>query len=92
MDGGALSEALTQGGFQVGWPVVLAQKVAEGFLGQLKGHPAVAGKQIGGLPRFIVGVDPLSGHPARHPSILKKFIPSRFDLVAQHDCVENNSC
>jgi hypothetical protein len=62
MDGGALSEALTQGGFQVGWPVVLAQKVAEGFLGQLKGHPAVAGKQIHGLARIIVELHPLSWH------------------------------
>jgi hypothetical protein len=35
MDGSALSEALTQGGFQIGRPVILAQKVAEGFLGQL---------------------------------------------------------
>ena len=63
MDGGALSEALAQGGFQVGRPVMLAQKVAKGFLGQLlEGHHAVAGKQIDGLPRFIVELDPLSPH------------------------------
>src|ERR1700730_4886855 len=35
MDVGALSEALAQGGFQVGRPIMIAQKVAEGFLGQL---------------------------------------------------------
>jgi hypothetical protein len=62
MDVGALSEALAQGGFQVGRPVMLAQKVAEGFLGQLlEGHPAVACKQIDGLPRFVVELHPLSG-------------------------------
>jgi hypothetical protein len=55
-------KALTQGGFQVGRPVMLAQKVAKGFLGQvLEGHHAVAGKQIDGLPRFIVELDPLPG-------------------------------
>ena len=60
MDGGALSEALTQGGFQIGRPVMLAQKVPEGFLGQLlEGHHAVAGKQIDGLPRFITGLGAL---------------------------------
>jgi hypothetical protein len=63
MDGGALSEALTQSGFQVDRPVMLAQKVAKGFLGQfLKGHYAVAAKQIDGLPRVTVELDPLSGH------------------------------
>ena len=63
MDGGALSEALTQGGFQIGRPVILAQKVAEGFLGQLlEVYHAVTGKQIDGLPRFIVKLDPFSGH------------------------------
>jgi hypothetical protein len=63
MDVGALSEALAQGGFQVGRPIMLAQKVAEGFLGQLlEGHHAVVGKQIDGLPGFIVKLDPLSGH------------------------------
>jgi hypothetical protein len=71
MDSGALSEALTQGGFQVGRPVMLAQKVAKGFLGQvLEGHHAVAGKQIDGLPRFIVELDPFRAS-ARHLSILK---------------------
>jgi hypothetical protein len=63
MDGGAPSEALAQGGFQVGRPVMLAQKVAERFLSQvLKAHHAVTGKQIDGLPRFILELDPLSAH------------------------------
>jgi hypothetical protein len=60
---GALSEASAQGGFQVGRTVMLLQKVPEGFFGQLlEGDHAVAGKQINGLPRFIVELDPLSGH------------------------------
>ena len=29
---------------------------------RLEGHQAVAGKQIDGLPRFIVELDLLSGH------------------------------
>ena len=63
MDGGALSEASAQGGFQVGRTVMLLQKVPDGFFGQLlEGDHAVAGKQINGLPRFIVELDPLSGH------------------------------
>ena len=68
MDGSALSEALTQGGFQVGRPVMLAQKVAEGFLGQfLKGHQdrivergedSVAVIEMSPESWFVVGIVP----------------------------------
>lgn len=44
-------------------PPVLSQKVAKGFVGKLlKFFHLVAGKQVEGLPRFIVELDALASH------------------------------
>jgi hypothetical protein len=58
-----LASALAQGRFEVAWPSVLTQEVAESLVRQfLKFHHAVAGEQIKGRPRFIVELHTLARH------------------------------
>jgi hypothetical protein len=80
MDGGALSEALTQGGVQVGRPVMLAQKV---FLGSswkaiMRSRASKSTVSSSNLTRF-----PGISAPSVDPEEITP--PSPLDLVAQHD-------
>src|SRR5437764_279682 len=70
--GCALPGTLAQRRFEIGWPPVFIQEIAERFVCELlKIHHAVAAQQIERLPGRIVKLNTLAGHQlllSRFPS------------------------
>src|SRR5262245_40681358 len=63
VDGRALSQALAQGGFQIGRSAMFAQQVAERLVGKLlKALHAIVRQQVQRMPGLVVELHPFARH------------------------------
>ena len=55
--------ALTQRRFEIGWSVVLLEKIAKGFVRQfLEIHHAIARQRVKRQPGFVIKLNSFAGH------------------------------